>query len=120
MTEAEVLEMINLHASNSMSAYTIFITFTFAYLAVAYFEGDKLSLSQVFIVSVLYVTSAVVFMIVAQVHVESFEALVSQYPDFIYSRLWWFPWSLVSPSLAAGGVLASLYFMWNARHPKTE
>jgi hypothetical protein len=38
MTEAEVLEMINLHASNSMSAYAIFITLTFAYLTVAYFE----------------------------------------------------------------------------------
>ena len=120
MSEAEVIEMLNLHAANSMSAYSIFITFTFAYLTVSYFVGEKLSLKQVFIVSVLYVTSGAAFTLISILHCQSFGALVTQYPDFIYSRLWQLPWAPLASILAVGGVMASLYFMWNVRHPKTD
>jgi len=120
MSEAEVIEMINLHAGNSMSAYSIFVTLTFAYLTASYFAGEKLSLLQVFIISVLYVTSSAAFTAITVLHVQSFEALVAQYPNFIYARLWRFPWALVGSLLAIGGVIASLYFMWNVRHPHTK
>ena len=120
MTEAEFIESLNLHAGNSIEGYALFISLTFAYLTVAYFAGDKLSIPQVLIVSVLYITSAVVFSLVSLVHIESFEALVAGYPDFINSNWWFFPWSLVAPSLAIGGIIASAYFMWDVRHEKSE
>jgi hypothetical protein len=65
MTEAEVIESINLYASNALGGYAIIMTSTFAYLTVAYFVGDKLSFSQVFTVSVLYVTSGAIFTLAA-------------------------------------------------------
>ena len=118
MSEAEVIEMLNLHAANSMNAYSIFITFTFAYLTVSYFVGEKLFPQQAFIVSVLYVTSGAAFMTITILHAQSFAALVEQYPNFIYSGLWRLPWTLFTLLLAVGGIMASLYFMWNVRHPK--
>ena len=115
MTEAEVIESINLHASNAIDGYAIFITFTFGYLTVAYFAGDKLSLPQVLIISVLYVSSAVAFTLVAIVHLESLEELVLKYPDFVYSSWWEFPWSKTGFLMNAGGVFASAYFMVDVR-----
>ena len=79
MTAAEVIESLNLHAANSMDAYAIFVTFTFGYLTVAFFAGNRLSMSQVLIVSILYVVSAAVFSVVSLLHLDSLEVLVSNY-----------------------------------------
>jgi len=115
MTEAEVIESLNLHAANSMDAYAIFVTFTFGYLTVAFFAGNRLSMTQVLIVSMLYVASALVFSIVSLLHLESLEVLVSNYPEFAHSIWWRFPWSTTCYFLNIGGILASLYFMFEIR-----
>ena len=41
MTEPEVMEMVNLYAGNGLTSYTIWVSFTFAYLTVAYLVGAK-------------------------------------------------------------------------------
>jgi hypothetical protein len=115
VTEAEVIESLNLHAANAIDAYAIFVSFTFGYLTLAYFAGEKLSIPQVIIVSVLYATSAIVFTLVSITHLESLEVLVLKYPDFVYSSWWKFPWSKVSILLNAGAVIASAYFMVDMR-----
>jgi hypothetical protein len=115
VTEAEVIESINLHAGNAIDGYAVFITFTFGYLTLAYFAGDKLSLPQVLIISVLYVTSSVTFTLVSITHLESLEALVLKYPDFVYSSWWKFPWSRTSFLLNGGGIFASAYFLIDVR-----
>ena len=55
MTEPEVMEMVNLYANNSMGCFSLWVSFTFAYLTVAYLIGDKLSSIQLYIISSLYV-----------------------------------------------------------------
>lgn len=42
MTEYEVLEIVNLYASNAMNSFSIWATFTFAYLTAAYLAGARL------------------------------------------------------------------------------
>lgn len=120
MTKAEVIESLNLAAANGFEGYTMFITVTFAYLVVAYFVGAQLSRLQVLIGSVLYLTAGASFWLGTITHSASFEALAHEYQDLIPSRLWLFPWSESTTVLFSGGILASLYFMWDVRQPKTE
>jgi hypothetical protein len=53
-------------------------------------------------------------------YTESFSALNEVYPEFVPTDLWRFPWTLASSLMLAGGMLASLFFMWDVRHPKIE
>jgi hypothetical protein len=120
MTEPEVMEMVNLYAGNGLTSYTIWVSFTFAYLTVAYLVGAKLTNIQHFIVSSLYVITGTVFTLSAVTHTESFGALIYRYPDFRPTELWLVPWTLFTSIILGGGMIASLYFMWDIRHPKTE
>jgi hypothetical protein len=120
MTEAEVIESLNLHAANSMDAYAIFVTFTFGYLTVAFFAGNRLSMSQVLIISILYVVSALAFSIVSLLHIDCFEVLVSNYPEYAHSIWWRYPWATTCYFLNIGGILASLYFMFEIRRRGDE
>jgi hypothetical protein len=61
MNESEVLEIVNLYASNGMHSLSIWATFTFACLTAAYLAGDRLSRFQVIVVSSLYFVAAGAF-----------------------------------------------------------
>ena len=61
MSEAEFLEIINLHAGNAITSFTVYVTFLFGYMTAAYFVGAKLSLLQVTIVSLIYTLAASVW-----------------------------------------------------------
>ena len=115
MTEAEVLEIINAHASNAMTALSIYVSLTFAYLMVAYLVGAKLSKLQVFVVSTLYFLSSFIFAIGAITHSQSLANLLSSYPDFIPSNLWELPYSLMLAAMTGGGIVACFYFMYDIR-----
>ena len=120
MTKAELIESLNLAAANGFEGYTMFITVTFAYLVVAYFVGEKLSRLQVLIGSVLYLASGISFWFATITHGASFHALAYEYQELIPSRLWLFPWVETTTVLFSGGIIASLYFMWDVRHGKAE
>jgi hypothetical protein len=120
MTEPEVMEMVNLYAGNAMSSFSLWVSFTFAYLTVAYLVGTKLSNVQLYIVSSLYIITGGGFALAAVTYTQSFTALNSTYPDFRPTELWLIPWTLFSSAMLIGGMLASLYFMWDIRHPKPE
>ena len=47
MTEADTLEMIALYSANSITAFTVYISFTFGFLVTAFVAGDKLTTFQV-------------------------------------------------------------------------
>lgn len=55
MTEAELWELMFMSVGNSTDALSILLVITFAYLAIAYFVGSKLSNFQVVVVSTLFV-----------------------------------------------------------------
>jgi len=120
MTEPEVMEMVNLYASNALNCYSLWVSFTFAYLTVAYLVGAKLTNIQLFIASSLYVITGIAFTLAAVTYTESFQELISSYPDFRPTELWLAPWTLFTSIILGGGMLASLYFMWDIRHPKNE
>jgi hypothetical protein len=54
MSEAELFELVFIAGTTAMTAFSFFITFTFAYLTVAYFLGSNLSTLEVMIVSAVY------------------------------------------------------------------
>ena len=58
MTEAEAMELLLACVSNTISGFTVNISFTFAYLTAAFFVGARLTLFQTIAVSCLYVASA--------------------------------------------------------------
>jgi hypothetical protein len=118
MSEPEVMEMVNLYAGNAMSSFSLWVSFTFAYLTVAYLVGAKLSNIQVYIVSSLYCFSGGAFALSAVTYTQSFTTLTFTYPEFNPTDLWLMPWTLFSSVMTTGGILASLYFMWDVRHPK--
>jgi hypothetical protein len=120
MTEPEVIEMVNLYASNSMGCFSLWVSFTFAYLTVAYLVGSKLSKTQLYIISTLYVLAGGAFAFAAVTYTESFSTLNSVYPEFSPTDLWRFPWTLASSLILTGGMLSSLYFMWDVRRLETE
>jgi len=102
---------------------TMISTLLFGYLVVAYFVGGKLTKIQSFIFSSLYLAamlgnffSASSSAIVAlgfqakYVEVSGGTGAASLSPMFV----------LAGVVMNLGMLLASLYFMWSVRHPKTE
>ena len=118
MTEAEVLEMLNLHAANAINGFVIYNTFTFGYLTVAYLVGANLSKVQVTIISTFYALAASTFSLVTITHTQSFGVLVTNYPEFAYSIFWHTPWTLLASTTQVGGILVCLYFMYDLRKAK--
>lgn len=115
MTESEVIEAINLHAANAMNGFTIYISFTFAYLVAAYSVGAKLSIRQSSIISLLYVLAASSFALTTITHTQSFGVIVKAYPDFAHSVFWHTPWTGWASTIQIGGIISSLYFMYDIR-----
>ena len=55
MTGAEALELAELAGATSITSFGYYLSIIFAYLAAAYFVGEKISKSQVVMVSALFV-----------------------------------------------------------------
>ena len=101
---------------NAGSAMGLYVTVTSGFLLVAYLAGNELTRLQTVIISVLYVTFAVFNTI----------AVVSYFQNAFYfghtygaGRMPYWPVYGLG-TLFSLGILASLKFMWDVRHPKTE
>lgn len=115
MSESEFIEAINMHASNGIGSFSIYITFTFAYLTASYLVGARLSRFQAFAVSSLYVLASVGFCLATITHTQSFGALVRAYPQFVNSFGWGLPWSALAGVIQVGGIIISLIFLFDIR-----
>ena len=116
MGEIDFIEAINLHASNAMNAFTIYITSTFAFLSVIYIVGRKLLKVQLVLLSLLYFFWAVAFALVAITHLQSLGSLVIEYPDLVRTRAWNIPWAYFSATITVAGILISGYFVYSVRN----
>jgi hypothetical protein len=121
MTEAEALEVAGIHVANGITAFSIYITFTLAYLVASYHTGSKLSSFQIVTVSILYIFAALSSMLSLINSVLIFgQALemttMSSITPFAGGKFW----AIGMTSLMTSGILVSLVFMWSVRHPKTE
>ena len=115
MSESEFLEIINLHASNAITSFTVLVTYLFSFITAAYIVGSKLSKAQVLIISILYIFSSLVWIISTLTHADSFATLVAAHPSYVPSLFWLLPWSFLAGSMGVSALAASLYFMYDVR-----
>ena len=115
MTEAEILELLNLYASNGINSFALYITFTSTYLVAVYSVGSKLSRFQACAIAVLYIVASSAPALTCLTHTQSLQNLASQHPKLLHSPLWLFPWANLIPIILASGILVGLYFLYDIR-----
>ena len=122
MTEFEIGEALTSNMGIVIEALSIYLTITSAYLVVAYLVGDKLARSQVVVVSTLFIVATLTAVSAMIGHgmriVEHSQSLAQLNPDRIYTGTMATP--VIMIFLMLSGIVASLKFMWDVRHPKTE
>ena len=111
-------------------AITQYMSVLFGYIATAYFVGAKLTRTQLWIFSVLYVfwqlltismigfRSGSAALIASRIQDLLLRTDATQHSEFMSSSPAWIGSSLVTLLLLA--LLASLYFMWSVRRPASE
>jgi hypothetical protein len=120
MTEYELTDAIVSYSVAAMTAMTLYLTATTAYLVAAFVAGSRLRGAQVSIVNALFIFVAGFFTYGTggyfnrQLHyVGKLEALVPEEPLTLNLET-----IVFITSVESLGIIASLYFMWSIRHPK--
>jgi hypothetical protein len=121
MNIAEANEVGAMWIDNAFTAFSIYLTITFAYLTIAYLAGKDLSRFQVFSVSTLYIAGAFISLLSCIDNLNFLNAVLQQsealqFATPLPTEFWIY---YIAPLLIVG-VFVSLYFMWDVRHPKTE
>lgn len=125
MREAELFELVFLAGATALTAFTFVVTFTFAYLTVAYFLGPRLSRWEIGVVTGVYLIAsslsfAVVMANVSAMRVFQEELAASQ----VYQRIVVFMDARIyeagMPVVYLLSVATCLFFMWNIRRSRTE
>jgi hypothetical protein len=129
MTEAELLELVELAAANTFTAFTMYLSVMIAYVVAAYFVGNKLRFAQVVLASGLFIFSAfasTAATITSLARGAGYINAAKALSDSIYQTPFWWAYSgsnfwvyflLITCSV---GVILGLYFMWNVRHAETQ
>ena len=122
MTEAEALEIAVQYGSTAVTTFTVYISVTFAYLVAAFYVGSRLSTFQAFTASSLYIITAGSAIFAHIGYMQGQFLILKQVPNVldnlaIYSGGFWVSYMSI---VLGGGMIVSLYFMWQIRHPKTE
>ena len=117
MTEAETLELVSLYYGNAIDAFTIYISFTFAYLTVAYFIGEKLTRFQVIVVSGLYLIAALSTTFGSIMPMLAWGELLSSRETLLDKFQLWdgSTWVFNMCVIFIGGIIVSFYFMFDIR-----
>lgn len=116
MNDAEAFEMALLAGSNGISAFTVYISFTFGYLVSAFLVGRKLTVSQVIIVSSLYVFSSGSALLALVSSMSAQAVAIAQSPSYPTGTINTAEFWMIYMSVLLGvGIVASLYFMWSTR-----
>ena len=120
MTEYEYAELIAAYSSNAGTFFAIFLTLLSGYLIAAFVAGARLSRFQVTALNTVYVISISVMIYgtygAGMVQVHYTNLLLAMSPDSPQAgRDWVFNTLGI---LMLGGLLASLFFMWDVRRRK--
>lgn len=122
MELVESSEAMAMWTANAIESFSVYLTVTFAYLTVAFLAGKKLSGFQVFVISVLYASAAGISLL-SCINQLLFYTAIANEVDFgiavspLSSGMFWIYY--ISP-LFIVGIVVSLWFMWNVRHPRTK
>ena len=119
MSIAEANEVAAMWIANAMTAFSIYLTFTFAYLTIAYLAGKDLSRFQAFSLSTLYIAGALISLLSCIDNLNFLHAVLQQSEALqsaatLPTEFWIY---YIAPLLITG-VFVSLYFMWDVRHPR--
>ena len=122
MTEYEIVDALGTYSSGMQSWAALYMSLVTAFLATAYLAGKKLTKSQVLIVGacfVFFACMAVFGVLGLGFRMAEFAAELGELrPDSMYmSRvegIWFFGFMMLF------GIIVSLKFMWDVRHPKAE
>ena len=122
--QIEILQ--NLAASLEVK-FNGFTTLLFGFVLVAYFAGKNLTRNQVIILSVLYLATISQYILTYLMAGLGIVAAAAQLAELDHASGNKLEDIIVTPARYYFGtlvqiccVLASLYFMWSVRHPKTE
>ena len=118
MTEAETIASLNDIAVVAGSFVSMWVSFTFAYLTVAYFLGKVLSRFQCLMISAIYGVTAAYFGCAAFVYVQAWH-VVRLSRDTLYNNIWLMTfesaWVWGVAVFLVAGTTVSLYFMYDVR-----
>ena len=122
MTEYEYADLIATYSSNAGAFFAVYLTVVSGYLITAFVAGPKLSSLQVTILNIGFVVASCMFTFAAfgagVIRAQYTMKLLELGAESPHAPTTWLFFVFVT--LMISGVLASLYFMWNVRHPKTE
>jgi len=122
MTEFDLKYLLAENGMGALQSIGIYLTVTTAYLVAAYLAGRRLTTSQIFTVSVLYVVGAMLSTWATMAYVTSgievADALEVMHPERVYGMQ---PLArLVCVALQILGIFVSLKFMWDIRRTPEE
>jgi hypothetical protein len=129
MSEAELLELVEMSTANAFTGFTMYLSVMFAYVVTAYFVGDKLSSTQAILASGLFLfgsfasTGATVISLARSA---GYINTAKDLPDSTYQAPYWWAyegsgfWVYFLLITCSVGVLLGLYFMLNTRQSKTD
>jgi hypothetical protein len=108
-----------------LTGYSLFITFSFAYVTAAHFLGSRLSKLEVSIVSALYLLSGLITFSVTRANVSAMGSLQQELAfSEVYQRVMFFMdariYIFLAPVVSLGAVVLCYYFMWSVRHTQAE
>ena len=118
MSETDVIATLNDIADVIATYVGMWLSFTFAYLTVAYFVGHALSRFQCFTISSLYALASAWFCSAGVAYTQAWQSLrlreTSLYDTIplMTSQIGW-EWGITA--FLAGGTMVSLYFMYDIR-----
>jgi hypothetical protein len=123
MTEADmgILELVVEFNVAGMTAMALYLTVVSGYLLMAYIIGRSLTTLQCAIVTGLFLWFALFVTIGTAGYFGRAFQLTGLFDEFTPAGLTMASWVIWGSSgLEFVGIMASLKFMWDIRHPKTE
>jgi hypothetical protein len=122
MSEAEAFEAAAAWSSSALQSFTIYISFTFAYLTVAFMVGSRLSRFQSLAGSVLYVFAALSGLMSMITDLGMLEIALKSSPSEVSDVAFASGefWQLYMVGLMLAGIFISLYFMWDVQRQKPK
>ena len=121
MTEYELTELNATAASLTMRAVSIYLPLVSAYLIAAFTTGAKLNRSQAITVSTLFVFGSGLFAYTAVANLKKQMWGIEQLKEISRQDYYFSDTTVLLLGIFLfAGIIASLKFMWDIRHPKTE
>jgi hypothetical protein len=123
MEEAELFELVFIAGTTALTAFTFVVTFTFAYLTVAYFMGAKLSRLEAGVVTGGYLIASLLAFAVVMANVSAMRAFQEELAGSrVYQKIaFWMDARIYEagmPVVYLLSVVTCLFFIWNIRRAK--